>query len=152
MEEEQKNWDNLEDWRERQGMNDVPEKTGTEQEATDLVCDPKTGRILPGKTLNPRGRPKGSEDFRLVFRRAIRQLAKVDGKDPDEIYVEIVAKGLQKAHKGDYRFYKDLLDRIHGKPQDRVDLTSDGEKINTGNQIAFVNFAAQKDADDSTSK
>lgn len=67
---------------------------------------------------NLKGRPVGSKDFKTLYREAIIKLAKADDKDPLEYEMEIVAKGLALARKGDHRFYKDTLDRLHGKAKE----------------------------------
>jgi len=99
---------------------------------------PKTGEKLVNswfkKAYDPRrnleGRGRGVENFKTIFERALKRVADVNGKDPDELYEEIVSNGILSARKGDYRFYKDLFDRLYGKPKESIDHTSAGEKIN----------------------
>lgn len=130
-------WPNFDEWREKQGMLDISVNSG--EKAVAPLQDPVTGKFLPGNPGNG-GRPKGAENYRTIFERALRRTARLNNLDPDSLYADIVAKGIQKARKGDFRFYKDILDRLHGKAKDHLDLTSLGDKINTGNQITFVNF------------
>jgi len=82
-----------------------------------------------GVSGNPNGRPKGRKNFQTLFYEAIEVLAKQNGKTPDELELEIVQKGIASARKGDYKFYKDLLDRLHGTALNRSDVTSDGESL-----------------------
>lgn len=77
-----------------------------------------TANLMPawkkGETGNPNGRPLGQKNYATLYREALLKLAKLNDKDPDEIELEMIAKGLTNARNGDYRFYKDVLDRLHG--------------------------------------
>ena len=68
-----------------------------------------------GESGNPNGRPKGRKDYATLFREAIIIIAELNKVDPESIEAKIVQKGLSEALKGDYRFYKDHLDRMHGQ-------------------------------------
>lgn len=84
----------------------------------------------PGETANPNGRPKGQRNYATIYREALIKLATANGKTPDDIEVQILSKGLQSASNGDYRFYKDILDRLYGTPVSRTELTGkDGEAL-----------------------
>jgi len=69
------------------------------------------------------GRPKGSRDFYTDFKEAILSIKdKNTGEALDEI--KIIKIGLEKMLKGDARFeglYKDLLDRVYGKPKQTIE-------------------------------
>lgn len=101
------------------------------------------GRVLPGTVLNPAGRPAGTENFKTIFEKALRRVATLNKMDPDELYAQIISRGITNANNGDFRFYKDLLDRLHGKANEKVamDLTTGGLPVQGGNQITFVNFS-----------
>ena len=43
--------------------------------------------------------------------------------------LDALLKGLASARKGDYRFWKDLHDRIHGTATQKHDHTTKGDKI-----------------------
>jgi hypothetical protein len=43
-------------------------------------------------------------------------IAESDGLTPDELENKLHETGLAKALKGDAVFYKDVMDRLHGKP------------------------------------
>ena len=73
-----------------------------------------------GESGNPNGRPKGQKDYATLYREALIKLAKSNKKTPDELELEILSKGILNARAGDYRFYKDLLDRLHGTAISRV--------------------------------
>lgn len=130
-------WTHFDEWRKAQGF---LKNTG-EQQAVIVPRD-ANGRVLPGYSLNPAGRPLGAENFKTIFEKALKKVADLNHLDPDELYAQIIAKGIQSARSGDFRFYKDLLDRLHGKPKETVgmDVTSGGLPIQGGNQITFVHF------------
>ena len=136
-ETEVREWPNFDDWRRSQGM---LVSAGKEQ-GNDVPRD-EMGRILPGYSLNPNGRQPGSENFKTIFEKALKEVAKLNKLDPDDLHAQIIAKGIQSARKGDFRFYKDLLDRLYGRPKEKIalDHTTGGMPIQGGNQITFVNF------------
>lgn len=77
---------------------------------------------------NPEGRPKGQRNYATIYREALIKLATLNGKTAEELENELIASGFAQAKK-DYRFYKDVLDRIHGTAIARTDITSKGDKI-----------------------
>jgi hypothetical protein len=95
----------------------------------------KPYQFKKGQSGNPNGRPKGSKDFDTLFEEALKRIADKNNTDPDKFDIDIVAKGLEMARKGDYRFWKDLLDRRFGKPKESIDHTSDGKQISNINWI-----------------
>ena len=83
----------------------------------------------PGESGNPNGRPKGAVNFATKWRNAIDKLAKTKGMTGDELELEILQTGLLKAQEGDFSFYRDTFDRVYGKPQQSVDVTTNGESV-----------------------
>lgn len=67
-----------------------------------------------GEITNPNGRPKGQRNYATIYREALIKLAKSQDKEPDELEEELLKKAFKLADGGDYRFYKDLQDRLHG--------------------------------------
>jgi len=80
-------------------------------------------RWKKGESGNPAGRPKGSRNYRTLFREAYMAIAKdlKLGKDPDVLLVEILKRGIKEALKGNYSFYKDIMDRLYGKPKQTIE-------------------------------
>lgn len=111
----------------------IRENTGIEQEIRD-----EAGRFLPGVSGNPDGRPKGAENFATKWKKAIEKIADANNTDPDDIERQLLLVGYKKAKDGDYQFYRDIFDRVYGKPQQSIDHTTGGEKIQ--NSITFVPF------------
>lgn len=97
------------------------------------------GTVKKGTVLNPNGRPIGAKNFDTLFKEALKRISDANSKDPDEFDIEIVAKGLESARKGDFRFWKDLLDRRFGKSKESIDHTSGGERIE-GFNVMFKSF------------
>jgi hypothetical protein len=58
-----------------------------------------------------------------LFREAYMTIAKdlKLGKDPDVLLVEILKRGIKEALKGNYPFYKDIMDRLYGKPKQTIE-------------------------------
>ena len=89
-----------------------------------------------GESGNPNGRPKGQKNYATLYREALIKLAKLNNKSPDELELDILSKGILNARAGDYRFYKDLLDRLHGTAISRAELTGkDGNPIQTSYEV-----------------
>ena len=75
------------------------------------------GQLKKGVVLNPNGRPKGALDFKTKWEVFIDKVAKSNNLTPQEIDEQLFAVGFKKAKEGDYAFYRDLHDRLYGKPQ-----------------------------------
>lgn len=71
--------------------------------------------IKKGERLNPNGRPNGQKNYATLYKEALIKLGQLNNKTPDELELELISSGFTNARKGDYRFYKDVLDRIHGQ-------------------------------------
>ncbi|MFZ8848074.1 MAG: DUF5681 domain-containing protein [Minisyncoccia bacterium] len=80
-------------------------------------------RFKKGQSGNPAGRPKGSRNYRTLFREAYVAIAKDLrlGTDPDVLLVEILKRGIKEALRGNYPFYKDIMDRLYGKPKQTIE-------------------------------
>ena len=102
-----------------------PARTGLEQ-----VERNEDGTFKEGFSGNPNGRVKGSKDFSTVFGQAIKKIAKSQNLKEDEIEVDLIIMAIAEAKKGKYQFWRELFDRNYGKPQQKMDLTSGGDKIN----------------------
>lgn len=68
---------------------------------------------------NPKGRPLGQKNYATLRAEAIINIGKANGKTPEQIEVMIHEKGITEALKGDFRFYKDDLDRVHGQATEK---------------------------------
>ncbi len=78
--------------------------------------------IKGGKSPNPNGRPNGQKNYSTLYREALIKLGQLNGKEPDELELEMISKGFMNARSGDYKFYKDVLDRLHGTAPQTIDV------------------------------
>jgi hypothetical protein len=51
------------------------------------------------------------------------------GKDPDVLLVEILKRGIKEALRGNYSFYKDIMDRLYGKPKSEANVNLMEERL-----------------------
>ena len=77
-------------------------------------------------TPNPNGRPKGQRNYKTLYREALVKIAQTQGITPEEVENLMHVAGLKQAMKGNYSFYKEINDRIHGKTPQTLDMNVDG--------------------------
>lgn len=77
------------------------------------------------------GRPPGQKNYATIYREALVKIAEANGKTADDIELQIASKAILNARSGDYRFYKDIMDRLHGTPTFKTDVTSNGETLSS---------------------
>jgi hypothetical protein len=82
-----------------------------------------TTRFKKGQSGNPSGRPKGARNYKTIFREALLKVSEALklGQEPDDVLVEIVKRGIAQALKGNYNFYKDILDRLYGQAKQMIE-------------------------------
>jgi hypothetical protein len=71
---------------------------------------------------NPKGHPKGQKNYATLQEEAIRSYGKRNKMTEEEIELLIHEHGIDQAIKGDYNFFRDYMDRTHGKPKDTIDF------------------------------
>ena len=79
-------------------------------------------RFQPGQSGNPKGRPPGP--MTALLRDTL------DAND-GELIETLVQTAIDKALSGDFRFFREILDRVDGKVTDRLDVTADSMSIET---------------------
>lgn len=84
----------------------------------------KTERNEDGTFINHAGpgRPTGQKNYSTLYREALIKIAKLNGKEPEELELDIISQGLNQARKGNFAFYRDTLDRLHGKPKQDIEM------------------------------
>lgn len=92
----------------------------------------------PGQSGNPSGRPKGAVSLTAKLRQALEVEIK-PGLTTADLLVKVAIKA---ASKGDYKFWKEILDRIDGKVPDKIQ-TDDPIKV-------IVEYASKNDDDQDT--
>ncbi len=88
------------------------------------------------------GRPVGSLDFKTKFEIFLNKLAKQNDMSPQEIDEQLFAVAYKKAKEGDYQFWRDVHDRVYGKPlqKNETDITSQGERLVVIPQVVTERF------------
>jgi hypothetical protein len=69
------------------------------------------------------GRPKGMSNYKTIFLIAAKEIARLKklGKEPDDFLKALLMQASKKALKGNYHFYKDILDRLYGQAKQTVE-------------------------------
>lgn len=102
----------------------MPEETGQNQAIRN-----EKGQFVPGVSGNPLGKPCGTVSFKTKWERFITKIAEKNEVLPEDIDEQLLAVAYKKAKDGDYQFYRDIFDRVHGKPQQSVDVTTNGKDL-----------------------
>ena len=90
----------------------------------------KSTQFRKGERRLNQGHPLGQPNYTTMRDRAIRLLAKQNGKTPLEIEDEINANALLEARKGNFQFYKDDKDRTYGQATQKTELSGvDGKDL-----------------------
>lgn len=76
------------------------------------------------------GRPPGMRNYATIYREAMQILADKNSTTPEILEAEMIANAAILARKGDYRFYKDIMDRNHGAATNKTEITGkDGKEL-----------------------
>ena len=94
-------------------------ETGREKRLKNLKPFEKGHKKVGGKVL-------GQKNYATLRREALIEIGKANGKSPEEIEIMLHSKGIAEALKGDFRFYKDDLDRLHGQATENKDINLKG--------------------------
>jgi hypothetical protein len=94
---------------------------------------PRKDNLMPpwekGKSGNPDGRPNGSKNFSTLFAIAIKKVAEKSEISLEDAEVELIITAYAEAKKGNYNYYKDIMDRKYGQPTKPIDITTGGESF-----------------------
>lgn len=106
------------------------------------IIEKKTKERPQNKNLTPGGpgRPKGQRNYSTIYREALEKIAKIENITPEALEDEMISVAVKKARKGDAIFYKDIMDRIHGKPVQPI-----GGDKNNPLTIQIVSYADSAD-------
>jgi hypothetical protein len=97
-----------------------------------------------GQSGNPNGRPKGAISSKTILNKFLSLVEKgvknpVTGEFEDMTVAEVMNLSIiAKARKGDLSAYREVLDRLEGKPQQNIDHTTGGEKIDNKFEIEIL--------------
>lgn len=89
------------------------------------------GQLQKGSILNPEGKSPGTNNFETDFNDAVKEIAELNKITPSEARKILFKVAFSEARKGNYNFYRDIIDRIYGKALEKMDLTTAGEKLPT---------------------
>lgn len=87
------------------------------------------------------GRPPGQKNYSTIYWEALEKLAESNDKSAEEIHLEILQKGILEARKGNYRFYKDVLDREHGTATQKTEIK--GQLVPNNITVEFHDFTEE---------
>lgn len=85
-------------------------------------CDHLKG-WKPGKSGNPKGRPKGQRNYSTIYREALIKIGEAKKMTPEEIEELMEETGISKALEGDFKFFQDIRDRVHGRATQKIENT-----------------------------
>jgi hypothetical protein len=106
------------------------------------------GTFKKGVSGNPAGKKLGCLDFKTQFFDALEKMSQESGVESDIIYKEIFQQGILKARNGEYKFYRDLLDRLFGRALQPMDMTTGGKEIRTGTTFIVEDFSEEDPDED----
>jgi len=99
------------------------EKTGGNKPERD-----EKGRLLPGNTANPAGRPKGSLSLVSILKRELEKNAPSTTEEKRTFAEEFVREILKKVFvEKDVRMMIEVMNRVDGMPKRVIDLGFDEE-------------------------
>jgi len=94
--------------------NDIPENTG-------IIRDEK-GRFPKGVSGNPAGKPVGSLSIIAEIKKQLDEIAEEDPQKRKKLELLVRKIMLKAINDGDTQMIKDIIDRVHGKPPQSIDM------------------------------
>ena len=99
----------------------------------------ENGRLLPGNSANPNGRPKGKKNWRTVYEEACAEAAKdihrelaekakkagLPEPEPltaDDIERMIEKRAVKESIQGNFQYYRETRDRNYGKTSQPIGM------------------------------
>ncbi len=80
--------------------------------------------------INKEGRPEGSKNFSSLMDEMVKEIAIERKISEAEVWGILIKKGYTEAEKGNYLYFRDILDRYFGKAPQPLDLPiGEGELI-----------------------
>ena len=105
-----------------------------------------SGRLLPGNTANPNGRPKGSFSLVEMIKHKLQEIPEGKDKTYAEYFVEQIMK--KSVIEGDTSMMKDMINRVDGMPRQNIGLDGGAE----GLPINILNNVLSNDSDKKDNK
>lgn len=132
------------------------QNTSENLENTSKPARDEKGRLLPGGTANPHGKPKGTKHYATLIKEALKN-GRVKYKDPISGEETIITKEqaliynlTDKAvnHGGSLDAIEVVLDRIEGKPKTSIAIGPDDEVDSIDIQIRTTRYNETADPRD----
>ena len=87
----------------------------------------ENGRLLPGNTANPNGRPKGSFSLVEMIKRKLQEVPEGKDKTYAEYFIEQLMK--KSVIEGDTSTMKDIINRVDGMPRQNIGVDGGAEGV-----------------------
>jgi len=110
-------------------MKKKPEKSGAKQK--------KDTKFKPGQSGNPKGKPPGTLSFKTIFKQAIKKIAKEEKLKECDVEVDLVIRAVAEAKGGSYNYYRDIFDRLYGRPVQKIQGDGDNPLFPDKIEISF---------------
>ena len=109
-------------------METITEKLGNASENLVKPLRNEKGQLLPNQaSLNPAGKPPGTNNFETDFDEAVKEIAKDNNMTRSEARKLLLKVAYKNAKDGNYSFYKDIHDRIYGQPKSVSEVNLSGD-------------------------
>lgn len=100
-------------------------ETGKQQENSTRPPTPASWK--PGQSGNPNGRPKRDWTFKGLIEEALEEAAEIKNGGTIIWKKAFIKRLVQKAVSGDLKAMEMIMDRLDGKPQQKLDIDAKGD-------------------------
>jgi hypothetical protein len=83
----------------------------------------ENGRLLPGNTANPNGRPKGSFSLVEMIKHKLQEIPEGKDKTYAEYFIEQMMK--KTVVEGDVSMMRDMINRVDGMPKQAIEQSGE---------------------------
>lgn len=109
-------------------VKEIPEKSGnkTGEYEVGYKKPPKEYQFTSENQPPPEKKSrKGTRDWSTDFNEAIDVIAKQTGKTKSEVRTELLVRGIGEARKGNFNFWKEIVERDYGKISQPIETDFD---------------------------
>jgi hypothetical protein len=99
----------------------VEQTVNRRQDGTFATGNQIGRQFQPGQSGNPKGRP--------TERPLTASLREALNADDGKLIETLAQVSIDKALSGDFRYFREIMDRVDGKVTDRLDVTADGNAL-----------------------
>lgn len=98
-----------------------PQEQVKPQNSGEIVERDKSGKFLPGHEKMG-GKKEGSRNFSTIFDEVIEKISKKEGIEITEAESALIKKAYEEAKRGNFNYYRDIMDRKYGKVKERKEI------------------------------